>query len=177
MFSFLFDNEMTPVADSQQLNSQLKLLLGTTCSVTFAEQCWLAFNLAAKFYINETLAAEVNDTANNIIFGYCTIWCFEDEDCPRSQHSSNSWRFICRRSLWWLPAYHVVLYYYFTPMVLNNAICSNNPPPSASRIQLDLLSVVSVSHNSRGNYRIPGSNWYFLLHIMVPQRPKLLTVY
>ena len=131
MLFTLFDNEMTPVADSQQLEFPVgNSCLSTTCSVTFARTMlgWPS-NLAAKFYINETLAAEVNDTANNIIFNI-------------AQYDVLKMKIVLDPSTPAIPdglfagvlsgGFPLIMWYsnyYFTPMVLNNAICSNNPPP------------------------------------------------
>ena len=127
----LFDNEMTPVADLKQLEFPVaNNCLSTTCAVSFSRTAigWPS-NLAAKFYINETVAAEVNDTANNINFNIAQydilkMKIFHDPSTPSIPDN-----LIAGVTAAGFP---LIMWYsniYFTPMILNSASCSNPPPP------------------------------------------------
>lgn len=131
MLFTLFDDEMNPVADSQQLEfPAANYCVSTTCAVLFSRTPigWPT-NLAVKFYINEALAAEVNTTANFI-------------NLDIAQYDVLKMKIVLDPSTPAIPdglfagvlagANPLIMWYsnyYFTPMILNNTTCSNTPPP------------------------------------------------
>ena len=132
MLLTLYDNFGNVAADSKQLEFTVKnFCLDVTCQLSLLRtfRDWPT-NLAAKLYINETVAAEVNSTSSNIVdfifkpYDILTMKIVHDPSTPAIPDGfvAGVYFGMDALSIWYSNLY-------YTPMVLNKAICSNLPPP------------------------------------------------
>ena len=166
MLFALHDNVGNVVANSKQLEFPvLNPCQSDTCNLLFlgTAKDWSS-NLAAKLYINGTVAVEFNITTP--IANYFDIKPYDILDIkivhdPKTPAIPNGLAFSLIFGETQIAVWYSNVYY--APFIYNSASCSNRPPP----IPTGSFRRSLVSHNTRGNQRVFGPNRYFIFYLVV----------